>query len=129
MGPDDVCFLRSEARQTEFFVILSHFLHFYTTNNPKNQNFEKMKKKKKKKTTPGEFIILHKCTKNHDHMLYCSWDMACDGCNCYFSFWAIFCPFTPLTVQKNQFFLKMKETPGNTVTPAQTTTSIRRPLV
>ena len=26
-------------------------------------------------------------------MLYCSWDMARDGCN-YFSFWAIFCPFT-----------------------------------
>ena len=23
-----------------------------------------------------------------------------DGCNCYFSFWAIFCPFTHLTVQK-----------------------------
>ena len=35
-------------------------------NNPKNQNFEKMKKK------PGNFIILHKCTKNHVHMLHCS---------------------------------------------------------
>ena len=128
MGPDDVCFLRYEARQTEFFVILSHFLHFYTTNNPKNQNFEKMKKKKKKKM-PGEIIILNKCTKNHDHMLYCSWDMVCDGSNCYFSFWTIFCPFTPLTIQKNQIFLKMKEALGNTVTPAQTTSSIRWPLV
>ena len=47
MGPDDVCFLRYEARQTEFFVILSHFLHFYTTNNQKKKNFEKKKKKKK----------------------------------------------------------------------------------
>ena len=26
--------------------------------------------------------------------------MARDRCNCYFSFWAIFCPFTPLRAQK-----------------------------
>ena len=31
------------AQQTEFFVILGHFLAFYPTNNPKKpQNFEKM---------------------------------------------------------------------------------------
>ena len=28
----------------QFFVILGHFLHFDSPNNPKNQNFEKMKK-------------------------------------------------------------------------------------
>ena len=28
-------------------------------------------KKNEKKKTPGDIIILHKCTKNHDHMLYC----------------------------------------------------------
>ena len=44
---------------------------------------------------------LHKCTKNHDHMLYCCWDMARDRYN-YFSFWAIFWPFTRLTAPKNQ---------------------------
>ena len=33
-------------------------------------------------------------------MLYCSWDMACDRCNCSFSFWAIFCPFTTITARK-----------------------------
>ena len=39
---------------------------------------------------PGDIIISHKCTKNHDHiMLYCFWDLAHDRC----SFWAIFCPF------------------------------------
>ena len=27
-----------------FFIILDHFLHFYPPNNPKKQNFEKMKK-------------------------------------------------------------------------------------
>ena len=40
--------------------------------------------------TPGDIIILQKSTKNHDHMLYSSWDIACDRCNCYFWFWAIF---------------------------------------
>ena len=72
--------------------VRQNFLPFWTAfcpftlppNNPKNQNFEKLKK------TPGDIIILHKCTKNHDHMLYCSWDMAHDGCNSYFSSWAIF---------------------------------------
>ena len=52
------------------------------------------------KTATGDIIILHKCAKNQDHMLYCSWDMAWDVCNCYFSFWTVFCPFTPLTAQK-----------------------------
>ena len=43
---------------------------------------------------------------------YCT----CDRCYCYFSFWPIFCPFTPpLTVQKNNFFLKKKKTPGDTI--------------
>ena len=73
----------------ELFCHFGSFLPFYSPNNPKNQNFEKMKR------TPGYIIILHKCAKNHDHMLYFSWDMARDRCNCYFSFWAIFCPFTP----------------------------------
>ena len=40
----DVWFLRYRAQQAQFFVILEHFLPFYPLNNPKNQNFEKMKK-------------------------------------------------------------------------------------
>ena len=39
------------SRQTEFFVILGYFLPFYHTNNPENQNLEKMKK------APGDIII------------------------------------------------------------------------
>ena len=66
-----------KTQQTEFFVILGYFLPFYPTNSLKNQNLEKMKKKKKKKM-PGDIIILHQCTKNHNHMLYYPWDMACD---------------------------------------------------
>ena len=38
-----VWFLRYRAQRTEFFVILDHFLHFYSPNNPKTQNFEKIK--------------------------------------------------------------------------------------
>ena len=49
-----------------FLSFWAIFFPFYPTNNPKGQNFEKMK------TTPGDIVILHKCTKNHDHMLYCS---------------------------------------------------------
>ena len=55
-----------EGNGQNFFAILSQFLPFYPTNNPKNQNFEKMTKK-----TSGDIIVLHKCTENHDHMLYC----------------------------------------------------------
>ena len=77
------------------FLILGYFLPFYATNSPKNQNFEKMK------NTPGEIIILHKCTTNYDQIMYDSWDMVCEGCN-YFSFWAIFCPFNlPSNSPKN----------------------------
>ena len=33
-------------------------------NSPKNEIFKKMKK------SSGDIIILHECTKSHDHMLY-----------------------------------------------------------
>ena len=46
---------------------------------------------------PGN-IILHKCTKYYDHILYCSWDMMCDR-----SFFILdyFLPFLPLYSPKN----------------------------
>ena len=147
-------------RQTDFFVILGHFLPFYLINNPKNQNFEKMKKKppresiilhkctinanhmmygswdvkrdwqnflsfwaifclltnrkikifkKWKKKESGYIIILHQRTKNHDHMLYCSWNKARDGCNTCFWFWAIFYPFTPLAAWKTKIYKHWKK--------------------
>ena len=72
-------------------------------NSLNNENFKTMKE------TPGDIIISHKCTKNHDHMPHCSWDMVCEGCNCCFSFWAIFCPFTPLTAQNTEISKKWKK--------------------
>ena len=47
-----------ECDRQNFFVILDCFLPFYPPNNLESQNFEKLKKK-----TPGDIIILHKCTK------------------------------------------------------------------
>ena len=64
---------------------------------------------KKWKKTHRDIIILHKCTKNRDNMLYCSWDMACDRCNFYCSFWTIFCPFTPLTTKTIKTLKKWKK--------------------
>ena len=89
-------------------IVISHFglfLPFNSPNTRKNQNFEKMKKKR-----PGDIIILHMCTKNYDQMMYSSWDMVCDRCNCYFSFWAIFCPFYPPNSQKIKILKKRKKT-------------------
>ena len=80
----NVWFLKYWAWQTKF----------HPTNKPENKILKNWRKK-----TPGD-IILHKCAKNHDHILYCSWDMARDGCNFYFSFWPTFCPFIPVTARK-----------------------------
>ena len=84
----DVWFLRYQARRTKYFVILDHFLLFYHLNNPKNQNFEKMRK------TPGDIIILQRCTISDNHMMYGSRDMKRDRHN-FLSFWTVFCLLIP----------------------------------
>ena len=81
----------------------------FTPNSQKHENFKKIKK------TLWDIIILHKCTKNHDYMLYCSWDMTCHRCPCCFSFWAIFCPFTLLTAQKMKISKQWKKKCGDTI--------------
>ena len=85
----DVWFLRYWAQWTEFFC---HLGPFFAT-----QKIKILKKWKKCLE-----ISFYTSVPKIMIMLYCSWDMACNRCNCYFSFWAIFCPFTPLTAQKNQ---------------------------
>ena len=86
-------------------IVSFHFGLFFcpfTPLKPKKWKYQKIKK------IPGGNIILLKCTKNHNHMLYCSWDMVCAGCNCYFSFWAVFYPFTPLAAPKMKISKKWK---------------------
>ena len=90
----------SSATNINFCLFRLFFRPFTTLTTTKNQNFEKMIK------APADVIILHQCTKNHDYMLHCSRDMVCGQCNCYFSFWAIFCPFT---AQKMKFQKKKKK--------------------
>ena len=90
----------SDRQKLSFWSIFCHF----TYNNPKYQKFEKMKK------ASGDVINLHLCTKNHNHVMYASWDMECNKHNMtygswdmdcdrqnFWSFLAIFGPFTPLT--------------------------------
>ena len=64
---------------------------------------------KKWKKIAGDIIILHMCTKNHNHMRYSSWDMEWD--NFFWSFLAIFCPYSPLslTIQKTKILKKWKK--------------------
>ena len=63
----------------------------------------------KKKKIPGDTIILYKCTKNHDHMLHCYWDMVRDKFYFYFSFCTIFCPIILLTAQNSKFKKNLKK--------------------
>ena len=87
-------------------VIIFHFGLFFTLllhYNPKKSIFFLNKNKKTSRD-----IILHKLIKNHHHKLDCSWDMVHDGYN-YFSFWAIFFPFTPLTARIIKMLKKWKK--------------------
>ena len=65
----------------EHEIIFSYFVPFFALFPPAPKQPKKIKiltKKKKKKKNPEDIIILYKYTINHDHMLYCSLDMACD---------------------------------------------------
>ena len=73
-----------------------------TLKNPENQNFEKMKE------ASGYLIILHLRTKNHDHMMYASWNMECNIHN-FLSFWATFCRIAPLLTLKIKISKKCKK--------------------
>ena len=79
---------------------------------PKNQNFEKMKK------LAGDIITLHKCTKNHNHMRYSSWDREWDR-QCFFGILGHFLPFYDPNNEENQNLKKkktMKKASGDVIT-------------
>ena len=59
----------------------------------------------------GDIIILHMCTKNHNNLMYGSWDMECDRQK-FLSLWTVFCSFSPfsrLWTQKIKIFKKKKK--------------------
>ena len=100
----DVWFLRYGAQQTDFFVILGHFLPCYCISNLKNWTFEKMKKNLR------DIIILHLCTTNYDHNMYGSWDAEHDRQN-FLMLW----PFFFFFPGENQDFETMKEVSRNII--------------
>ena len=61
-----------------------------------------------------EISSFYMCTKNHNHLMYSSWDTEWDGQN-FLSFSAIFGLFTPLNNLENQNFEKMKRAPGDVI--------------
>ena len=80
----------------KIFCYFGQFAALLPPKNQKNQNFEKMKK------SPGDIIILHKCTKNHDHMIYCSRDMALEGYIIVIFHFGLLFAFLPPRLPKKQ---------------------------
>ena len=73
-------------------IIILHICtknHNQKWNNPEYQNFWKIKK------APWHIILLRMCSINEDMFS----DIRCNRQN-FLSFWAVFCPFTPLTTRK-----------------------------
>ena len=95
----DVWFLTYRVWQAKSFFTLDHFLPFYSTNNPENEHFDKMKK------TIRDIIISYMCTINENHMIYVSWNMKHDR-QTFLSSWAIFLPFYPTNNLKKLKFWK-----------------------
>ena len=67
--------------------------------------------------------------KSWSYPIYCSWDMVCDGCNCYFSFWAIFCPFTPLPLKQSEKWKFQKKRKKKTLEISSFYTSVRKIII
>ena len=103
-----VIFVMKCNRQNFFYLGLS-FALVPPLPSPLTAPKKKISKKRRENKTPRDIIILQKCTKNHDHMPYCSWDKAHDGRNCNFLFWANLYPFTPLTARKIKIKQKRKK--------------------
>ena len=82
----DVWFLTYRVWQAKCFLTLDLSLPFYSTNNPENEDFDKMKK------TIRDMINSYMRTINENHMIYVSWNMKHDR-QTFLSSWAIFFPF------------------------------------
>ena len=72
-----------------FFALLHHYW------------LQKLEFRKMSKNPPGDIIPLHMCTKNGDHMMYCSWDIKA-GLTEIFVILGHFLPFQPSNNSKNQ---------------------------
>ena len=105
----EVRFLRCRVRETNFFAIMGNFLSFYPTNNPKNQNFQKLKKTT---TTKKNTWIYHHLTQVKPKMMIICytvpeiWHMT-DVISIFH--FGLFFPLLPTNNPKNQNFEKIKK--------------------
>ena len=111
----EIQLLRYEVRlnSLSFWAI---FLPFSSpplpTNNPENQNFEKMRK------AFGDVIILNLYKKKHNHMTYAKKKTITRygvRQTQFLSFQVIFCSFAPLLTLKIKTWKKCKKTPGDII--------------
>ena len=89
-----------------------NFLLAFTDEVWKNRKIRILKKRKK---IAGDIIILHMCTKNHNHMRYSSWDTEWDKFFCHFGpFFALYLPLHPNNPE-NQNFEKIRKASGDVI--------------
>ena len=87
------------------------------------QKIKILKKNKQKKNTwrYHHFTQIYQKSWSYAILIICyattklSWDMVHNRCNCYFSFWAIFCPFASLTIWKLKILKKLKKNHGSII--------------
>ena len=84
-----------------FLSFWAMLLPFDPPNNPKNQNLEKIKKFLK-------ILSFYTCVPQMTTVMHGFWCIKHDRQD-FLSFWAIFCPFTPLTIQKINILKKWKK--------------------
>ena len=80
-------------------------IYWWASKKPEKSKFWKNEKKKK---FPGDIIILHMCTKNHNHMRYSSWNTKRDRIFCHFGSFLTLLPPPTLNSPKNENFKKIK---------------------
>ena len=96
----DLQFLRYWAWQSE----IGNFESFFALLHPWKPEKSEFSKNEKKKKNAGYIIILHICTKNHNHMMYVSWDIVCNRHNFFGHFESLFALSpTPLWPRKLKF--------------------------
>ena len=82
-------------------LLFGDVLHFYPPKNKKNQNFEKIKK------IVEDITVLHMRTKNHNHMMYSSWDT--ERQTEFFVISDDFLSFYPEQLRKSKFWKNEKK--------------------
>ena len=99
---------------TEFFVILGHFLLFHPLTTQKIKVLKNWLMHNKWQSYDlciflfCHFLLFYPPNNPEDHMMYGSWDMEQDKQIFFFSFLVVFCSFTTLKLQNQNFWKKDK---------------------